>query len=229
MRHRRPSRLARSGGGLLCAGFCLALAAPLALVAVARPAELAAAVPAAAAHAVHVESSPFWYEEGPTCAALERWNLSCAPRGAGRRVAEATESVLRDHPRDFPQPPPLDIAVRARAERGFRESLETLADVFTYGGAELVDGTVYVDVNLTAFIGETPLNDAELRSFLGHEMKHAYQYTEGPVPRNSPELWRREVEAHEWELRHMEPGVRSWYRAEAIFNLDMYRHLLANR
>jgi hypothetical protein len=35
------------------------------------------------------------------------------------------------------------------------------------------------------------------------------------------------VAAFEWELLHMEPGVRSWYRAEAIFNLDMYRRLLA--
>ena len=112
-----------------------------------------------------------------------------------------------------------------RTER-LPDTLQTVADVYSYGGAELVDGVVIIDVNLIAFIGETPLNDAELRSFLAHELVHAYQFVAGPSPKNSPELWRREVAAFEWELLHMEPGVRSWYRAEAIFNLDMYRRLL---
>lgn len=187
------------------------------------------ATPAAVAvtHAVRVEGPVFWYEEGARCADLERWSLPCAPRGSGARVAEAVAIVLHDHPHDFPQPPPLDVVVRARAPEGTPGTLQSLADVYTYGGADLVDGVVYIDVNLTAFIGETPLNDAELRSFLAHEFKHAYQYADGPVAKNSPELWRREVEAHEWELLNMDLGVRSWYRAEAIFNLEMYRRLLA--
>jgi len=178
--------------------------------------------------AIEVVRESFWYEDGPSCAGLAHWGIPCAPRGTARRVAEATAEVVRHYTQDFPQPPPLDIVVRARAPERLGTSLQTLADVYTYGGAELVGGVVVVDVNLVAFIGETPLNDAELRSFLAHELVHAYQYgTLGPAPKNSPELWRREVAAFDWELLHMELGVRSWYRAEAIFNRDMYRSLLA--
>lgn len=233
---RSRSAAARSPAVQIALGVCLSVAL-LALsggrsatspARAALPLRRASASPIAAralvAHAVHVDGPVFWYEEGVRCAELARFGLPCAPRGSGIRVATAVASVLRDHPHDFPQPPPLDVVVRARAPEG---APETVADVYSYGGADLVDGMVYIDVNLTAFVGETPLNDAELRSFLAHELMHAYQYADGPVAKNSPELWRREVQAFEWELRNMDLGVRSWYRAEAIFNLQMYRQLLA--
>jgi hypothetical protein len=174
---------------------------------------------------ISVEPS-FWYEKGPSCAGLARWSLPCAPAGTALRVAAATDDVVRSHPRDFPQPPPIDVVVRAHpADRRGRP--QSIGDVYSYGGARLIDEAVVIDVNLVAFTGETPLNDAELRSFLAHELVHAYQYGHlGPAPDNSPELWQREVVAFEWELLHMEPGVRSWYRGEAIFNRDMYRRLL---
>jgi hypothetical protein len=194
-------------------------------IAGARP--VAAAAPAIdAERTIQVDRASFWYEAGPRCAGLARFGLPCAPAGSAERVAEATAAAIRDRPYDFPQPPPLPIVVRARPPERLPDTFQTIADVYSYGGAELVDGIVVIDVNLTAFIGDTPLNDAELRSFLGHEIVHAYQDADGPAPKNSPELWRREVEAFDWELLHMEPGVRSWYRAEAIFNRDMYRRLL---
>lgn len=176
--------------------------------------------------AIRVDRESFWYEEGPRCAELERYSLPCAPRGTAARVARAVEEVVRFHPDEFSTPPPYETIVRARPREAFPGGFQTVTDLLSYGGADLVGHIAFVDVNLTAFIGETPLNDAELRSFLAHELKHAYQFANGAPPRNSPELWRREVEAHEWELAHMEPGTRSWYRAEALFNLEMYRRLL---
>jgi hypothetical protein len=241
-RRDRPSNVgARSSTVLVGGALCLVVAA-LAMPGASREAGRSAASPvqatasggaeavgpgaAAPVPEIRVDRSSFWYEEGPSCAGLARLGLPCAPRGTADRVARAVEAAIRDRPEDFPQPPPLPVVVRAHPPERLPDTLQSLADVYSYGGAELVGGVVVIDVNLIAFIGDTPLNDAELRSFLAHEMVHAYQYAGGPTPKNSPELWRREVAAFDWELLHMEPGVRSWYRAEAIFNRDMYRRLL---
>ena len=177
---------------------------------------------------VRVDRETFWFETELGCRLLQSRQLKCPQADTSRRVEAATLSVLRDHPEKFPQPPPLDVVVRAHRLEERSQTLQRLSDIYAYGTTDLIDGRVYIDVNLSTFVGDTPLNDAELRSFLAHELIHAYQATAGPVSRNGPELWRREIEAHEWELLHMEPGVRSWYRAEAIFNLDMYRRLLAD-
>ncbi len=230
----RPGRAAlwglriRVATGCAALSICSAIGARVALAGGAHVAGAGASAESdAAPHAV-VDQSTFWYEAGRSCSDTARAGVPCAPAGTAARVAAALAAVLRDHPADFPLPPPMDVVVRACSRDDLPGTLRSVTDLFSYGGTEVIDGAAVVEVNLVAFVGETPLNDAELRSFLAHEMVHVYQdAAAGPAARNGPELWRREIEAHEWELLHMEPGVRSWYRAEAIFNLEMYRRILA--
>lgn len=75
--------------------------------------------------------------------------------------------------------------------------------------------------------GALALNDAELSSFLGHELLHAYHYRFGPYEPGIKEFFRREIEAYRWELAHMSQGVRPFYRAEAESKLILFESLLA--
>jgi hypothetical protein len=82
-------------------------------------------------------------------------------------------------------------------------------------------------VNPRVLRGPRALNDAELRSLLGHEIRHAYQFASGSAESNSPDLWRREIEAFEWELSIDDPAVRPWYRRETSQQLQLYQALLS--
>lgn len=144
---------------------------------------------------------------------------------SGIRIAIATGELLFRYRADFPQPPPLDIVVRAQS----RAELSRYDESLSVASAELRDGRAFVIVNPRALRGPRALNDAELRSLLGHEFRHAYQFAQGPFRPHSPELWRREVEALEWELTHREPGVRRWYRSDTENQLRLYRTLLESR
>jgi hypothetical protein len=182
-----------------------------------------AAAPAAPSIRVDVES--FWYEQTPPPVPV----LEAEPRvleGASDRVLAAVGELLTRFPGDFPQPPPLDIVVRAFPREEMERVIGIVSDTISYGGAELEGATVFIDVHRSVFVGWRALNDAELRSFLGHELIHAYQFAEGPFPGNGPELWNREIEAYSWEIIHMEPPVRPWYREDAAFTLRMYGDLL---
>jgi hypothetical protein len=183
----------------------------------------------APAHAIRVDRDSFWYElPSPVCVSAARFGSVCAPAGTAERVAVLLASEVADHPLDFPQPPPFDVAVRAQARANLQTGLQAMASALSYALTEQRGDGVVIELYLSAFVGERALNDAELRSLLGHELVHVYQLVQGPAASRGPELWRREIEAHEWELVHMDLGVRSWYRADALFNLDMYRRMLAD-
>lgn len=171
--------------------------------------------------AIRLDPASFWYDRPPAAADDE----TAAP-GSVRRLADALDELLLRHPDDFPQPPPLETVIRG-VPREELESYAWTATVGPYACATLVDGVVIIDVGPGAFVGRDALNDAELRSFLGHELLHAYQYAHGDHERRADEIARREVEALEWELAHLEPGARASYREDLEFNLEMYRAMLA--
>jgi hypothetical protein len=138
------------------------------------------------------------------------------------RVAVAIGELLHRYRDDFPQPPPIDIRVRAQSA----DELVQLDESLSSAGCELVDGRAEVVVNPRVLRGTRALNDAELRSLLGHEIRHAYQFASGSADSNSPDLWRREIEAFEWELALVDPAVRPWYRHETAQQLRLYHALL---
>jgi len=212
-------------GLVLCAPNPVAVAAPPSVVAwVANPRRNAVPV-----HAIRVDRDSFWYElPSPACVAAAHRGGACAPAGTSERVAALVASEVADHPLDFPQPPPFDVTVRAQARADLQTGLQAMASALSYALTEQRGDGVVIELYLSAFVGDRALNDAELRSLLGHELVHVYQLEQGPAASSGPELWRREIEAHEWELMHMDLGVRSWYRADALFNLDMYRRMLAD-
>jgi hypothetical protein len=166
--------------------------------------------PASARRAVRVDRASF-LEDGDFFPAI--------------RVAVAIGELLHRFRADFPQPPPIDIVVRAQsaAERGqWDESLSS-------AGCELVGERAEIIVNPRILRGARALNDAELRSLLGHEIRHAYQFAGGEAANNSPDLWRREVEAFEWELLNGDPAVRPWYRQETARQLQLYQTFLSDQ
>jgi hypothetical protein len=138
------------------------------------------------------------------------------------RVAVAIGEILHRFPNDFPQPPPIEIKVRAQSA----DELIQLDESLSSAGCELVNGRAEVIVNPRVLRGTRALNDAELRSLLGHEIRHAYQFASGSPEKNTPDLWRREVEAFEWELALGDPAVRPWYRRDTAQQLQLYYALL---
>lgn len=138
------------------------------------------------------------------------------------RVSIAVGELLYRFRADFPQPPPLDIVVRAQNANELTQLDESLSSA----GCELVGERAEVIINPRILSGPRALNDAELRSLLGHELRHAYQLADGSAESNSPDLWRREIEAFEWEMTNRDPAVRPWYRRETMHQLELYRTLL---
>ena len=138
------------------------------------------------------------------------------------RVSIAVGELLHRFRADFPQPPPLDIVVRAQNAYELTQLDESLSSA----GCELVGEHAEVIVNPRILSGPRALNDAELRSLLGHELRHAYQFADGSAESNSPDIWRREIEAFEWEMTNRDPAVRAWYRRETKHQLELYRTLL---
>ena len=138
------------------------------------------------------------------------------------RVSIVVGDLLHRFRDDFPQPPPIDVVVRAQTPYERTQLDESLSSA----GCELIGDRAEVVINPRILVGPRALNDAELRSLLGHEIRHAYQFAEGSAEKNSPDLWRREIEAFEWEISNDDPAVRSWYRAETAQQLRLYQTLL---
>ena len=141
------------------------------------------------------------------------------------RLRTALARVLREHPQDFPQPPPVDILLRA-VPRGAQDDL---MNSISYGGVHLDGSRAVVEVHPAAIAGRLALNGAELRSLIGHELVHGYQCTRGPCDGDQCELWRREAEAYGWELSNMEDEVRPEYREDTERNLAMFRAMLEHQ
>lgn len=175
--------------------------------------------------AIRVDLESFWYERTPPPVPISESGPNVLG-GAGERVLAAVSSVLHHQRDDFPQPPPLEIVVRAHPREALEEILGIVAESTSYGGTTLEGSTVYIDVHRSVFVGWRALNDAELRSFIGHELVHAYQFGSGVDPGRGPELWRRELEAYIWEIQHMETAVRPWYREDSLAALHFYVGLL---
>jgi hypothetical protein len=178
---------------------------------------------AVAETAIRVDLETFWYEDTPPPI---RDGEPRVLEGASARVLAAVAELLTRFPEDFTQPPPLDVVVRALPRTELEGVVGIVADTTSYGGAKIEGSTVYIDVHRSVFVGWHALNDAELRSFLGHELIHAYQFGDGPDTGNGPELWRREVAAYSWEVLHMDAAARHWYRAETASSLRMYADLV---
>jgi hypothetical protein len=140
------------------------------------------------------------------------------------RVAVAIGEILYRFRADFPQPPPIDIVVRAQSAAELAQWDESLSSA----GCERIGERAEIIVNPRVLRGARALNDAELRSLLGHEIRHAYQFAGGEAANNSPDLWRREVEAFEWELSNGDPAVRPWYRQETVQQLRLYQTFLSD-
>lgn len=207
----RGGSFARGGWAGLCAA--LLLLGPS--VALARP-------------SVRVDLDSFWYELAPPPVPINESGPQVLD-GAGRRVLAAVSALLLGFPAEFTQPPPAEIVVRAHPRHALEDVLGIVAETTSYGGAKREDETIVIDVHRSVFVGWRALNDAELRSFLGHELIHAYQLAVGFGAERGPELWRHEIEAYVWELTHMESGVRPWYREDSRTSLEMYLGLLRGR
>lgn len=180
-----------------------------------RTALLAAVVPLFVIACSHEPQTSIRVDHGSFVRALDE-------HGA-LRVERALREVLTRYPVDFPQPPPIDILLRAvpPAER------DSPMNSVSYGGVSLEEGRAVVEVHPATLDGPRSLNDAELRSLLGHELIHGYQCVRGPCEDTPRELWRRETEALEWELRNMEEGVRREYREATAQDLAMFRSFSA--
>jgi hypothetical protein len=180
-------------------------------------------VAAGGAARIRVERESFWYDAGDAPGA-DGDDDAFVPECVAQ-LADALDAVLRRYPEQFPQPPPLTIVVRAVSRAQARAAWTR--SIGSYGCATLVDGTVVIEVAPSVCVGRDALDDAELRSFLGHELVHAYQYARSGDHRRDPdEIARREIEALEWESAHAEPMVRGWYLDDLQFNLKMYRAML---
>jgi hypothetical protein len=171
---------------------------------------------------IRVEGGTFWYDcltpavspgtgTGGTCAA---------------RVVAALERVLREYPERFLRPLPVATVIRAVP----REHVDTTplwsGALGSYGCATLERGVVVIEIGPQAFAGRDALNDAELRSLVAHELLHAYQFGRGCHDGRPEEIARRELEALDWELAHLEPGVRAHYRDDLDFNRRMFAAML---
>lgn len=177
---------------------------------------------------VRVDHQSFWYQRLPRWNAREPWEERAAPPDSSRRVARLLREVLASYPKDFPQPPPIEIVVQAPSRAELSTLKGYVANRTSYGGARLVGSIVFIDIHQPVFAGPDRLNDAELRAFLGHELVHAYQYGKSRRKLGPRELFRREIEAYTWELFHLEPAVRAPYRGDIFVNLYLYRELLGD-
>jgi len=209
-----------------------AAAAQRASAEAAEPVESAEAAESAGADAPHVratriDQASFWYDTTEPQAAGDG-TLWAAP-GAVQQLEAALHDVLRRHADTFSQPPPLDIVIRAPERTAVGGSLAWSRLLGSYSCARLVDGVVVIEVAPSTFVGRDALEPAELRSLLAHELVHASQLARGDHRGDTVEIARREVEALTWELAHLEPEVRPWYRDDLLFNLEMYRALLGGR
>jgi len=227
MRPPRPRAGRRAGiaGALLCAVLGTGVAAGQ---------EPPRATPPAAAREVggiRVEIGTFWYDCPPVTppVAGEGGDLLAegAARGAcGERVLAAIETLLREYPETFPQPLPVVTVVRAVPRERVDRSAAWSSALGAYGCATLERGVVVVEIGPSAFAGRDALNDAELRSLVGHELLHAYQYVRGEHGGRAREVAGRELEAIDWELAHLAPEVRAPYRADLEFNRAMFAAML---
>ena len=176
--------------------------------------------------AIRIDGDSFWYARiAPDADDGVRGETAPAPDAVERVVAALDELLARD-PDSFPQPPPLPTVIRAVAREQARATVAWSSALGSYGCATLLDGVVVIDVAPSTFVGRDALDDAELRSFLGHELVHAYQYARGGHGHDPDEIARRENAALDWEITHLEPGVRAAYREDLRFNLAMYRAML---
>jgi hypothetical protein len=179
---------------------------------------------ASAPRAIRVERESFWYdtvEPRPDPNGRD-WS---AP-GAVQRLADALAEILRRYADDFPQPPPVTTVIRAADREQLVSNPVWSITVGSYGCARLADEVVTIEIAPSAFVGRDALNDAELRSFLGHELVHAYQFVRGEHGSDPGEIARREVEALQWELANLDPDVRQPYRDDIATNLTMYRAIV---
>jgi len=176
---------------------------------------------------LRVERDSFWYEcAAPAGAPSDPSGGEPEAPPCARRLVVALELVVREHPEKFPQPPPLTTVIRAVPREQLGSSPLWSSALGSYGCATLVDGVVVIEIGPSTFIGRDALNDAELRSFLAHELVHAYQFARGTHAGRPGELARRELEALDWELAHLEPDVSVAYRADLVFNRKMYAAML---
>jgi hypothetical protein len=184
-----------------------------------------AATPRAASReigGIRVDVGSFWYPCTPPAG-----EGNAAPAGGcGERVLAALETVLREYPETFPRPMPVVTVVRAVAREHVDRGATWSSALGAYGCATLERGVVVVEIGPGAFTGRDALNDAELRSLLAHELLHAHQYVRGEHGGRAREIARRELEALDWELAHLEPEVRPAYRADLEFNRKMFAAML---
>lgn len=175
---------------------------------------------------IRVARDSFWYDDGDDGGGSDASEDDAFLPECVEHIVAALDAVLRLYPQQFPQPPPVPIVVRAVSREQTRTPMWTRS-IGSYGCAELLDGSVVIEVSPSTCVGRDALDDAELRSFLGHELLHAYQFARRGDHRHDPdEIARREIEALEWESAHVEPRVRGWYRDDLQFNLKMYRAML---
>lgn len=218
MGRRRPIPRRRSVAITALAGFALLVSAD------ALPVARAVAASGTGTQ-IRVERDSFWYDDDASSSVTSEED-AFLPECVEHIVA-ALDTVLRLYPQQFPQPPPVSIIVRAVSREQTRTPMWTRS-IGSYGCAELRDGIVVIEVSPSTCVGRDALNDAELRSFIGHELLHAYQFASRGDHRQDPdEIARREIEALEWESAHVEPRVRGWYWDDLQFNLKMYRAMLA--
>lgn len=222
MRSQRSCADPRARAGFAGALLCTALA-----VASAGGQEKPAETPRAAAREVggiRVDVGSFWYACAPVPPAGEG---DAAPAGGcGERGQDALETLLREYPETFPRPAPVVTVVRAVPREHVDRGTTWSSALGAYGCATLERGIVVIEIGPSAFSGRDALNDAELRSLLAHELLHAHQYVRGEHGGRAREIARRELEALDWEIAHLEPEVRPGYRADLEFNRRMFAAML---
>ena len=162
---------------------------------------------------VRIDGGTFWYDCAPPAACAER-------------IAAALEWVLREYPERFPRPLPVVAVIRAVPRERAESSALWSTPLGAYGCATLERGIVVIEVGPRTFVGRDALNDAELRSMLAHELLHAQQYTRGEHAGSAREIARRELEALDWEIAHLEAGVRPAYHEDLEFNRRMFAAML---
>jgi len=221
MRSPRPCTGRRARAGVAAALLCSALAA-VAAGGQERPAETPRAT-AREIGGIRVDVGSFWYACTPPPAGE---GGGAAAGGCGERILGALETVLREYPETFPRPLPVVTVVRAVPREHVERGTTWSSALGAYGCATLERGVVIVEIGPGAFTGRDALNDAELRSLLAHELLHAYQYVRGEHGGRAREIARRELEALDWEIAHLEPAVRPGYRADLEFNRKMFAAML---
>ena len=189
----------------------------------ARPAPPVEVVPATGA--IGVDGATFWYPCAPPDAATSSGGEAPAVM-CRQRIATALADVLREYPESFPQPPPVVTVIRAVPRAQVEAGTTWSSATGSYGCATLENGIVVIEIGPSAFAGRDALDDAELRSLIAHELVHAYQFARGPHEGRPSEIARRELEALDWEIAHLEPEVRPWYREDLDYNRKMYAAIL---